>query len=274
MTVYFAGNKVFRTRDFGSTWETLSPDLTTNDPEKLGSAGGPVWPENTTAEYHCTIVSFAESPADASPRAPMTEFQVSRDGGSWENVVANVPGVPARRLCRTSSPLAREPAWRTSPSTGTSSTTCARTCSAPRISAGASSRSAGASGQSHVWVPGGPRNPDLLYVERSFLYATRDSEELSASPEEPPTVAVHYLLVHARDNDLVVGTHGRGLFIFDDATPIQRIDEAAEKRTHLFPIRRAVRFQVKPTRYGIGDKIYVGPNPPYGALLTYFRRRR
>ncbi len=85
-----------------------------------------------------------------------------------------------------------------------------------------------------------------------------------------PTVAVHDLLIHPRENDLVVGSHGRGLFIFDDATPLQRIDDALEKRAHLFPVRRAVRFQVKPTRYGIGDKVYVGPNPPYGALLSYF----
>ncbi|HEY7818312.1 MAG TPA: glycosyl hydrolase, partial [Vicinamibacteria bacterium] len=61
-TVYFAGNRLFRSRDFGSTWETLSPDLTTNDPEKLMSAGGPVWNENSTAEYHCTIVAVSESP--------------------------------------------------------------------------------------------------------------------------------------------------------------------------------------------------------------------
>ena len=60
-TVYFAGNVVFRTRDFGLTWEALSPDLTTNDPAKLKDAGGPVFTENTTAEYHCTIISFAES---------------------------------------------------------------------------------------------------------------------------------------------------------------------------------------------------------------------
>ncbi len=64
-TVYFGGNVVFQSSDFGKTWETISPDLTTNDPEKQKDAGGPVWTENTTAEYHCTVISLAESPARA-----------------------------------------------------------------------------------------------------------------------------------------------------------------------------------------------------------------
>jgi hypothetical protein len=120
-----------------------------------------------------------------------------------------------------------------------------------------------------------PRNPELLYAGTELgLYATRDGgkrwERLHL--KNLPTVAVHDLLIHPRENDLVVGSHGRGLFVFDDATPLQRIGDAREKHAHLFPVRRAVRFQVKPTRYGVGDKIYAGPNPPYGALLSYFLR--
>ncbi|MEJ2085345.1 MAG: glycosyl hydrolase, partial [Acidobacteriota bacterium] len=61
-TVYFSGNVVFKSRDFGDSWEIISPDLTTDDPAKQGTAGGPAWTENTTAEYHCTIISFADSP--------------------------------------------------------------------------------------------------------------------------------------------------------------------------------------------------------------------
>jgi hypothetical protein len=64
-TVYFGGNVVFRTDDFGGGWRAISPDLTTNDPEKLQSAGGPVFIENTTAEYHGTVISIGESPVRA-----------------------------------------------------------------------------------------------------------------------------------------------------------------------------------------------------------------
>ncbi len=279
LTVYFAGNKVFRTRDFGSTWETLSPDLTTNDPEKLGSAGGPVWHENTTAEYHCTIVSFAVSPADAVVLWAGTDdgnLQVSRDGGArWENVVANVKGVPPRSTVSHVEP-SRKGAGVAYASFDRHLLDDLRPYVFRTDDFGKSfvEIGRGLPENAYVWVlREDPKNPDLLYAGTELgLHVTRDQgkswERLHL--KNLPTVAVHDLLIHPRDNDLVVGTHGRGLFIFDDATVIQRIDEAKEKLAYLFPIRRAVRFQVKPTRYGIGDKVYVGPNPPYGALLSYF----
>ena len=98
MQIYFAGNVVFKTHDFGDTWERISPDLTTNDPEKQGEAGGPAWTENTTAEYHCTIISFAESPVEQGLLWVGTDdgnLQISRDGGgSWDNLTGSIPGIP------------------------------------------------------------------------------------------------------------------------------------------------------------------------------------
>jgi photosystem II stability/assembly factor-like uncharacterized protein len=282
MTVYFAGNKVFRTSDFGSTWETVSPDLTTNDPEKLGPAGGPVWEENTVAEYHCTIISFAESPHTRGILWAGTDdgnVQVSRDSGaSWENVASNVKGVPG------SSPVSHIEPSRTAAGTAWVSFDrhllddprpyVLRTTDFGRSFVNATGD---LPDNAYVWVlREDPRNPDLIYAGTELgLFATRDGgrswERLRF--ENFPTVAVHDLLVHPRDNDLVVGTHGRGLWIFDDAAPIQQWSAAiAEKKTHLFPIRRAVRFQVKPTRYGIGDAKFLGPNPPYGALVTYWSK--
>ena len=86
-----------------------------------------------------------------------------------------------------------------------------------------------------------------------------------------PTVAVHDVLVHPRENDLIVGTHGRAIWIFDDATPLQQWPAARDgEGAHLFPVRPALRFPTRFTRYGLGDKTHRAPNPPYGALLTYF----
>jgi hypothetical protein len=278
MIVYFAGNKLFRTRDFGSTWETVSPDLTTNDPEKMGSAGGPVWPENTTAEYHCTIVSFAESPRDALVLWAGTDdgnLQVSRDGGrTWENVIASARGVPP------SSTVSHVEASRKGP--GVAYVSFDRhLLDDPRPYVfrtddfGKSFTEIGRSLPANAYVfvlREDPRNPDVLYAGTELgLYATRDSgkrwEKLHG--KNLPTVAMHDLLIHPRENDLVVGTHGRGLFILDDLTPVQRIHDANGKGAHLFPVRRAVRFQMKPTRYGLGDKVHFGPNPPYGAMVSY-----
>jgi photosystem II stability/assembly factor-like uncharacterized protein len=282
MTVYLTGNRVFRTRDFGTTWETISPDLTTNDPEKLGPAGGPVWEENTVAEYHCTIISFSESPHTNGVLWAGTDdgnLQLSQDSGaSWENVVANVKGVPR------SSPVSHVEASRTTAGTAWVSFDrhllddprpyVFRTSDFGRSFVDATGD---LPDNAYVWVlREDPKNPGIVYAGTEVgLFATRTNgqswERLHF--ENFPTVAVHDLLVHPRDNDLVIGTHGRGLWIFDDATPIQTWSESiAEKRAHLFPIRRAVRFQRKPTRYGIGDGKFLGKNPPYGALITYWSK--
>ena len=93
----FAGNVVFKTPDFGKTWEQISPDLTTNDPEKLKDAGGPIAIENSTAEYHSTIISIAESPVQKGQIWVGTDdgnLQLTTDGGkNWSNLIKNVPGV-------------------------------------------------------------------------------------------------------------------------------------------------------------------------------------
>ncbi|MGH9333425.1 MAG: hypothetical protein ACRD21_06700, partial [Vicinamibacteria bacterium] len=104
-----------------------------------------------------------------------------------------------------------------------------------------------------------------LFVSHDFgsSFAPLRSESL-------PAVSVHDIIVHPRENDLILGTHGRGLFIFDDATPIQELSpEVTTDPAYLFDVRSALRFTMKPTRYGIGDEPYRGPNPPYGALITY-----
>ncbi len=98
-TVYLAGNVVFKSTDFGKSWAQISNDLTTNDKDKQKDAGGPVAVENTTAEYHTTIISIAESPVQKGQIWVGTDdgnLQLTNDGGKdWDNMIRNVPGVPA-----------------------------------------------------------------------------------------------------------------------------------------------------------------------------------
>ena len=278
-TVYFGGNVVFKTADFGRSWEVVSPDLTTDDPEKQQSAGGPVWHENTTAEYHCTIISLAESPARAGVLWAGTDdgnLQVSQDGGrTWSDVTANVRGLPK------GSPVSHVEPSRTAAGTAYASfdrhmlddlrpyvfktTDFGETWTA---------LARGLPPQAYVWVVReDPRNPSLLYAGTELgLYASYRSGGpwTRLHLENLPTVAVHDVLVHPRDNDLVLGTHGRSIWIFDDAGPLQQLTpELLSKPVHLFEVRPALRHATKPTRYGIGDGVYRGPNPPYGALITY-----
>ena len=96
--LYYGGNVLFKTIDRGETWSIISPDLTTNDKEKQRSSGGPISTDNTRAEFHCTIVSLAESPRDPSVIWAGTDdgnLQITRDGGkTWKNVAPNIPDAP------------------------------------------------------------------------------------------------------------------------------------------------------------------------------------
>jgi hypothetical protein len=85
----------------------------------------------------------------------------------------------------------------------------------------------------------------------------------------PRSVAVRDILVHPETNDLIVATHGRSLWIFDDVAPLQQMAGKSLQGPQFFPARTAVRFSTRPTRFGFGDMTFAGSNPSYGALFSY-----
>lgn len=283
-TIYLAGNVVFKSTDFGKTWEQISPDLTTNDPEKQKDAGGPVAFENSTAEYHTTITAIAESPVQKGLIWVGTDdgnLQVSSDGGkNWTNVIKNVP-----RLAADSGVSHVEP-----------SRTGAQLIYAafdrhmlddfrPYIFKSAdggkswSSITANLPATAYVQVVReDPKNPNLLYAGTElglFASYTGGKDWIRLSLKNLPNVAVHDIKIHPRENDLILATHGRSVWIFDDASPIQQMtSETLSRDAHLFPVRPALRFSARFTRYGIGDKVFTGPNPSYGALITYYLQNK
>jgi photosystem II stability/assembly factor-like uncharacterized protein len=283
--VYFAGNVVFRSRDFGLTWEAISPDLTTNDPAKQKEAGGPVFTENTTAEYHCTIISLAESPNARGVLWTGSDdglVQVSRDDGkTWTNVT------PAPKALPANAPVSHVEPSRTS--AGTAYVAFDRhmfddfrpylykTTDFGKTFTALSTAGLPEKAYIHV-VREDPKNPSLLYVGTELgLYASWDGGARFSRlhGKNLPPVAVHDIIVHPRDNDLILATHGRGLLILDDAGPVQQVATAdLAKPVHLFPVRAGTRFATKMTRYGIGDTPFKGANPPYGALITYHLKEK
>jgi photosystem II stability/assembly factor-like uncharacterized protein len=279
-TVYFGANVLFRSKDFGVTWEQISRDLTTNDPEKQKTPGGPVWFENTTAEYHGTIISFAESPAQADVLWAGTDdgnLQLSRDGGkSWQNLTGTVPGLKAF------APVSHVEPSRTAAATAYVAfdrhmfddfqpyifRTTDFGKSWTRVNGDLPA-------MGYVFVVREDlRNPSLLYAGTELgIYGSYDGgmHWVRLHGKNMPTVAVHDILVHPLENDLIVGTHGRGIWILDDATPVQRlVADAVKKPIHLFDLRPAYRYATKPTRYGIGQKVFRAPNPPFGAIVSFY----
>ncbi|MBL8227662.1 MAG: hypothetical protein JNL98_04270 [Bryobacterales bacterium] len=279
-TVYLGSNVLFQSRDFGSSWEPISPDLTTNNPEKYKPAGGPVWLDNSTAENNGTIITIGESPVKSGVIWVGTDdgnLQVTMDGGkAWTNVAANVAGVPAE------SPVSHVEPSRTNAMTAYASfdrhllddyrphlfKTTDGGKSWTRLVNGLPEKA-------YVQVvKEDPKNPNLLYAgTETGLFASWNGGQ-TWQPlllKNLSKVAVHDILVHPRENDLILGTHGRSVVILDDVTPLQQMSaEIAAKPAHLFAARPALRHATPMRAYGLGGKAYAAANPPYGALLTYY----
>lgn len=283
-TIYLAGNVVFKSIDFGKTWEQISADLTANDPEKQKDAGGPVAFENSTAEYYGTITAIAESPLQKGLIWAGTDdgnLQVTNDGGkTWTNVIRNVRGLGANsvvshvELSRTNSQLVyasfdrhmlddfRPYVFKTTDGGKSWSNITGNLPANAYLQV----------------VREDPKNPNLLYAGTELgLFASYSGgkEWIRLNLKNLPHVAIHDIKIHPRENDLILATHGRSLWILDDAAPIQQMtSELLSRDAHLFPVRPTLRFTSRFTRYGIGDKVFAGPNPSYGALITYHLKEK
>lgn len=283
-TVYFGGNVLFKSPDFGKTWEQISSDLTTNDPEKLKDAGGPVAIENTTAEYHSTIITVAESPVQKGQIWVGTDdgnVQVTTDGGkNWSNLVKNVSGLPAN------SPVSHvEPSRINANTAYVSFERHMFDDFQPYIykttDGGKSWTNISGNLPAKAYVQivrEDPKNTNLLYAGTEIgLFASYDGGRtwLPLNLKNLPNVAIHDIVVHPRENDLILATHGRSIWIFDDASVIQQVTpQILDSSAHLFSVRPGLRYTSRFTRYGIGDKVFTGPNPPGGATITYYLKEK
>ncbi len=279
--VYFGGNVVFRTRDGGETWDIISPDLTRDDPEQQRLSGGPITPDNTRAEYHNTILAISESALDPDVIWVGTDdgnVQITRDGGrSWTNVAPNIEGAPPRSW------VAAVQASRVEPGRAYVAIDQHRMDDFDAYvfvteDFGITWRriSDGLRGYVHV-VDEDLRSPHLLYAGTELgIFASFDRGASWADLRLGlPPVAVRDLEVHPRDNDLVIATHSRGFYILDDVTALQRLADAGEsgealRGLELFDPMPAVRYTRASDVSTLGDRVWVAPNQPYGALLTYW----
>jgi photosystem II stability/assembly factor-like uncharacterized protein len=275
-TVYHGGNVLFRTQDGGETWTAISGDLTRDDETKQRWSGGPITGDNTGAEYYCTIFAVAESAREKGLLWAGSDdglVHVTRDGGrTWTNLTANVPGIPEWGTVAAIEPSpfdaataylvvdnhrmddARPYLWRTS-------------------DYGKTWRSLSAGLPPEVYlhaVREDPKRKGLLYAgtEKGVAFSPDDGATWKELRLNLPTVAVHDLVV--KDDDLVVGTHGRSIWILDDLTALREGSKEIEAHAaHLFTVRPAVRW-----RYDDGpvSSQVKGPgqNPPVGAVVHYW----
>jgi photosystem II stability/assembly factor-like uncharacterized protein len=285
-TVYIGAHVLFRSRDYGQTWERISPDLTTNDPAKQQQElSGGITVDNSAAEMHTTIYAIAESPRDANVVWAGTDdgnVQVTRDAGkTWTNVTANITGLPKN-------------AWVSGVEAGhfDAGTVYAtfdlhtfgdmRAYAYKSTDYGATWTAVVAPdspvrGYAHV-IKEDPVNKDLLFLGTELgLWVSVDAGRHWAKYKggDFPNVAVRDLAIHPRDHDLVIGTHGRGIWIIDDITPLRALTPAVLSSPVAFlPARPTVQRLQANGGWSNGDAVYVGPNPPSDAVITYYLRRR
>ncbi len=271
-TTYVAANYVFKTTDKGQNWEIISPDLTTNDPikRKFGRSGG-ITPDNTGAETHCSITAMEISDIDERIMWVGTDdgnVQLTRDGGqSWSNKRINIPSVPRGTWC------SRVESSHTNPSVAYVSFDGHRTDdNRPwvfRTSDFGLTWTQITNGfkpdevirviiQDHI-------NPNLLFAgTETGVYVTMNEggswEKMALGL---PTVSVLDLKIHKRENDLIVGTHGRSLWILDDISPLQQASGIRSNSIYLFDQKTATLWENVSRGGQRGHFWFGGENPAY-----------
>jgi len=279
-TVLFAGSVVFKTTDFGSNWTKISPDLTKANPERIKDAGGPIFTENTAAEYFATIISLAESPLKKDVIWAGTDdgnLQITNDGGkNWSNISKNLPNVPD------DSSISHVELSNHNVNTAYVAVDRHKFDDyRPYVFKTTNG------GQSFINITGNIatnayvhvlkedlKNPNVLYAGTELgIYVTHNGggSWIELNMKNFPKVAVHDIVLHPRANDIILGTHGRSIWVFDDLTPIQNLSNSVlAKDAHLFGVRPSHRYTIRFTRYGISDEPFTGRNLPRGALVSYY----
>jgi photosystem II stability/assembly factor-like uncharacterized protein len=277
--IYHAAQVILRTADGGQSWQAISPDLTRNDRSKQKWSGGPITGDNTGVETFCTVFAVAESPKQKGLIWAGSDdglVHVTVDAGkSWTNVTSAMPGLPEWGTVSMIEPSPFDAG------------TAYVVVDAHRLDDmrpylfktsdfGKSWTRLDATLARDVYLHAVREDPvrrGQLYLgtERGVVFSADDGRTWRALKLNLPTVAVHDLVVQG--DDLVVGTHGRSIWILDDLQPIRDMTaQIAQSTVHLFGAADAVRWRTGggtwAGRYGKFD------NPPYGASVYYFLKEK
>jgi hypothetical protein len=283
MVLYFAANRVLKSVKRGDDMFFISPDLTAQDTMGIRIATtvtGGLTPDVTGAETFSTIVSLNESPIRSGLLFVGTDdgkVQITRnDGGTWEDLTGRFPGVPAGTYVS-----------RIEPSNHDSSTfyvtfdnhrrqdfkpyVYMTTDFGRTFTSIANNLPTGQPDYVHV-IREDPKNRNLLFVGTDVgLYVSANrGGHWQKLMEGFPTVPVHDLLIHPRDNELIAGTHGRSIWIAD-ITPLQQLtQQVASRPVHLFEPRTAYQWAESPMGGGnSGHMTFSASSPQYGADIWY-----
>ena len=277
--LYAAGNHLFATEDEGKTWQVVSPDLTTNDKSKQASSGGPITQDNTSVEYYCTIFTATESWVEKDLLWTGSDdgvLSVSKDGGkNWETVTPKDAPKWIMWNCIDVDPFKKGAAyvvgtryklddfksyiyktedygktWKLI-NNGINPMHFARCLRADR------------------------KRPGLLYAgtEYGMYISYDDGANWKSFQLNLPVTPVTDLTI--KNNDLIVGTQGRSIYILDDLTVVQQKNpDLLHKNLHVFDVNPAYRMpgggrRGGGGRFGGSATTNAGMNPPNGVMFNY-----
>lgn len=285
-TIYLGAQYLYRSRDHGQSWDRISPDLTTNDPEKQKQEeSGGVTVDNSSAEMNTTIYSISESPGHPGVIWVGTDdgnVQVTRDAGkSWTNVASNIGGI-----CRDawiswveSGRISEAEAFATVDchNSGDMSPHAYRTADFGKTWTALPAAASGVRGYAHV-IKQDAVNPDLLLLGTEFgLWVSVDGGEHWAQYKGShfPAVAVRDMAIHPRTGALVLATHGRGIWIIDDIAPWRALKpDVLGAEARFLPLPAAVQWMEVSGGWSEGDNSFRGPSQPTDAAIPYYQRTR
>ena len=284
--LYIGSQFLHVSEDMGDTWKIISPDLTTNDPDKQNQIeSGGLSMDNSGAENHSTIFTIAESPKDEDVIWVGTDdgnVQVTRNGGKkWSNVVANIPGLPKNTWVSHIEASVHDvnTAYATfeGHTSGDMNTYVYKTDNLGKSWTALHNDSIAGFARN---IQEDYKNPNLLFLGTEFgLYITLDGgKKWQHFTNNMPATAVHYIELQAQTNDLVLGTHGRGIIIIDDISPLRELsDEVLAKKVHFFDIDDATVINEE-NGFAQGnfgrETQFVGRNPDNNAKIAYYMKKK
>jgi photosystem II stability/assembly factor-like uncharacterized protein len=285
-TIYIGAQFLFRSRDHGQSWDRISPDLTTNDPEKeKQEESGGVTIDNSSAEMHCSIYSISESPKNGQVIWVGTDdgnVQVTRDGAkTWTNVIANVSGLGKNSWVTTieASHFDEGTAYVTFDrhTFGDMKPYLYKTTDYGQTWTALPVQENRVRGYAHV-IKQDTVKPNILFLGTEFgLWISVDGGQRWAQyrGSDFPAAPVDDMAVQAREADLVLATHGRGIWILDDISPLRALSpELMAKDAAMIPGRQVVQYMNTFGGWPEGNETFLGRSRPSDAQITYYQKGR
>ncbi len=281
--LYMGANKLFKSDDRGDSWEVISDDLTRDEDRNQFKVMGKYWPSNAVVKdvstsLWGTIVSLAESRLREGLIYVGTDdglIQVTEDDGKNWRRISKFPGVPEYTWVRDILPCRFDenvvfatfnnlknddfkPYVLKSSDKG-------RTWKS--IAANLPNETVHSIAQDFI-------NPNLLFIgtEFSFFFSIDGGNHWVKFQSGLPDIQIPQIAIQEREHDLVIATFGRGFYILDDYSPLRHIsaDRLKNEQGFIFPVKDALMYIEEGGRYGTGSTYYTAPNPPFGAVFTYY----